>query len=428
MYSVSSIHTKSIEQRLIHTSKFKSNAIVIKLTSPLDAKRIMNRSIISRLMMKSNSEFINEQQLLDHLSELYGAHLSSSVSKQGDYHVFTLALEFINEKFIQSNQLIDEAVQFIMHHLYSPIYKSDKLTLIEKAKHQIEQEKLLFKDKFINMKDNSAQMSFLKLIEEMYADDYRYFSQGNENLLNDASFESVIDEYSKMIQNDHMTIYIVGDECHEISKRLTPLIKYEENDRVSIHEHHRTAQFIEDQDKVLTEYKEVEQAKLNIGFKTDLPYNPSTYYDLMVLNYMLGGHASSLLFSEVREKESLAYQIHSQIDNKKGGLYIVSGVPHHKVDKANEVIFEQIEKLKNNQFDDEMLRMAKVGLYNSRVESLDRIKSIVMQDYQLKFINHSTNIFDWMQKINNVTREDIVNVAKSLTHQKTYIMTRHTDQ
>ena len=36
----------------------------------------------------------------------------------------------------------------------------------------------------------------------------------------------------------------------------------------------------------------------------------------IVFNIMFGGDPSSVLFNEVRERQSLAYSIHSQIDGK----------------------------------------------------------------------------------------------------------------
>ena len=60
----------------------------------------------------------------------------------------------------------------------------------------------------------------------------------------------------------------------------------------------------------------VDQAKLNLGYRFPAIYGNANYYTFVVFNMMFGGDPSSVLFSEVREKQSLAYSIHSQIDGK----------------------------------------------------------------------------------------------------------------
>lgn len=61
---------------------------------------------------------------------------------------------------------------------------------------------------------------------------------------------------------------------------------------------------------------------------------------------MFGGDPSSVLFNEVREKQSLAYSIHSQLDGKNGYLFVLSGVSVEKYDTAKNTIIEEFEKFK----------------------------------------------------------------------------------
>ncbi len=50
----------------------------------------------------------------------------------------------------------------------------------------------------------------------------------------------------------------------------------------------------------------MDQAKLNMGYRFPTQYGQSGYAAFVVFNMMFGGDPSSVLFNEVREKQSLA--------------------------------------------------------------------------------------------------------------------------
>ncbi|WP_204256145.1 insulinase family protein, partial [Staphylococcus sp. GDB8P47P] len=65
------------------------------------------------------------------------------------------------------------------------------------------------------------------------------------------------------------------------------------------------------------------------------------------------------LYSEVREKQSLAYSIHSQIDARNGFLYIVGGISKDKVHVAKETILNIFKDIQQGEIETERLTLAK---------------------------------------------------------------------
>ena len=53
----------------------------------------------------------------------------------------------------------------------------------------------------------------------------------------------------------------------------------------------------------VVEVKDVSQAKLNIGYRTNTTGNDDDYYALMLMNAILGLYPNSLLFRNVREEQ-----------------------------------------------------------------------------------------------------------------------------
>ena len=95
---------------------------------------------------------------------------------------------------------------------------------------------------------------------------------------------------------------------------------------------------------------------------------------------MFGGDPSSVLFNEVREKQSLAYSIHSQIDGKNGFLFVLSGV-FNKYEIAKDTILDEFEKLKNGNFDDGKLELQRKLLSLTDMNLLTDLK--VLSNYYI---------------------------------------------
>ncbi|MBU2609055.1 MAG: insulinase family protein, partial [Chloroflexi bacterium] len=99
--------------------------------------------------------------------------------------------------------------------------------------------------------------------------------------------------------------------------------------------------------RLLLETKATEQAHLCLGIH-ELPLLDPKRFALDMLNVILGEGMSSRLFTEVRDKQGLAYSIgsHSEHYHDSGSITIYAGVEPEKVETATRVILEQLELLK----------------------------------------------------------------------------------
>src|SRR5699024_7154123 len=134
------------------------------------------------------------------------------------------------------------------------------------------------------------------------------------------TLEDIKDEHEEMMKNDEAVILIAGhlDEVTDDSPK--GLITRDETIRLP----YEGYSFKEVTEKEQTDKESVEQAKLNMGFRADAN-SAEEKMALNVANQMFGGSATSYLFKNIREKESLAYQIHSQTDIKNGFLFVLAG-------------------------------------------------------------------------------------------------------
>lgn len=106
--------------------------------------------------------------------------------------------------------------------------------------------------------------------------------------------------------------------------------------------------------------KDIEQIHLCISFK-GLERDSEDKYILTVLNTIFGGGMSSRLFQRVREENGLTYSIYSYISgySDTGIFSIYAGMNPNQLKKVTELIFDEIEILRNNEIPERILKKTK---------------------------------------------------------------------
>ena len=143
---------------------------------------------------------------------------------------------------------------------------------------------------------------------------------------------------------------------------------------------------------------------------------------MSVYNAILGGGANSKLFQNVREKNSLAYTAGSTFKRQKNTIFIRCGIEIDNYNKAVDTIKEQIEDIQKGNFTKEDIENAK-NLIISSIKGINseqdtEITYYYGQEMSDKFIS----IEEYIEKINNVTKEDIIEVASNIWINTVYFL------
>ncbi|MGI2315584.1 M16 family metallopeptidase, partial [Staphylococcus cohnii] len=153
-------------------------------------------------------------------------------------------------------------------------------------------------------------------------------------------------------------------------------------------------------------------------------FGDKQYFASVVFNTMFGGDPSSVLFNEVREKQSLAYSIHSQIDAKNGFMFVLSGVSSDKYSVAKDTIIAEFEKFQQGQFSEEKLELAKKIIISQRQESYDRPKRIIEILNNNILLEHDISEEDYIKHIQDVNKSEIIELVKNIELNTIYILTK----
>ena len=227
--------------------------------------------------------------------------------------------------------------------------------------------------------------------------------------------KKVLDYYKKHYSSTN-TIVCVAGAITSGSSKLGPeekiksyfknIKKYKAVEKIKAEEEQK-------QPKVLLHNKKTDQTHFCLGVRTYGLFDERKYA-LSLLSIILGGNMSSRLFIKVRERNGLAYSIHTSADNSTDTGYLVTqaGIDHKNLEKAIKLILQEYKNLKDKKITKKELQKAKDYLKGIMSLSLDSSDSqapfYALQELLEKHILTPEEKF---KKIDEVSVNDIKNIA-----------------
>ena len=410
---------KGIKLHEIQTEKFKTNLIAIFLSMPITREDVTKNSLLSAVLRRGSKNMPTLAQISQEMEEMYGASFDCGLDKTGDNHILKFYIETINDKFLPQNDenMLKKSIDKLLEIVFNPLVENNEF-----KEEYVKQEKENIKRIIEGKADNKARYAFDRCIEEMYKDKpYGLYKYGYIEDLNSITAQSLYEYYRKMISECKIDIFVSGDiedatEIVEQNENIIKLQQREPNYKINQIEAKEKVE-----EKEIKEEMDVIQGKIVIGLDLHLG-NEEQKYDAMMYNAILGGTANSKMFQEVREKASLAYTASSNYVRYKSNIFIRCGIEIKNYDKAMEIIRKQLEDMKNGVFTDEDIENAKKGII-SGIRSIDD-----EQDTEITYFlgqeltNSKTSLDQYVEKIEKVTKKDIVDVANSVSINTVYFL------
>jgi predicted Zn-dependent peptidase len=167
---------------------------------------------------------------------------------------------------------------------------------------------------------------------------------------------------------------------------------------------------------ILLHHKKTDQTHFCLGVRAFNMFDERKYA-LALLAVILGGNMSSRLFIKVRERNGLAYSIHTSADETSDTGYLVTqaGIDHKNLEKAVELTLQEYKDLKDNKITEKELQKAKDYLKGTTSLSLDSSDSQAsFYGVQELFEKNILTPEEKFKKIDTVTADDIKKVAEDI--------------
>ena len=369
-------------------------------------------------MLKRGSKlYKTREEITNKLAEMYGASLDSGIEKSGDNHILKFYLESINEKYLPHKEdLFKQSINLLFDVVFNPNIENNGFNeeFLKQEKNSLEQ--------IINSKiDNKTTYALNRCIEKMYeGKPYGAYKYGYVEDLKDIDGYNLYEQYKKILSTCKIDIFVSGenDNIEDIIVQNEKIAKLNE----------REPNFIKfgqpsnpNNEKYVEEKMDIQQGKIVLGIdvenkEKDLVYSAQMY------NAILGGTANSKLFRNVREKASLAYTISSSYMKLKSNIFIRAGIEIDKYEEALKIIKEQMEEMKQGAFSDDDIENAKRAIITN-IKNIKEEQDIEISYYYGQELSDvKTSLEEYIQKIEKISRQDIIEVANCVKINTIYFL------
>lgn len=408
-----------IDLYLSKNDKFKTNLIQFVVLNELNRETVSQNALVPYILYRGSKKYPSSREFKIEMDKLYGAELNVSVWKRGEIQVLNFSLEIVNEKYLPTDEpLLEEGLDLLKELVLNPLF-TEKFFKQERE-YIIKEIKSLINDKY----SYSLARCYQNMCEK---EPYSIHKLGQIEKHQSMKYDFVKTQYEEIIQNHKILLFIVGDiEYDDVFESINNKFQFDHQQPENVNK-----TIINKDIKEIKEVEEglnVQQGKLVLGYRTNITRSNDLYYSLIVYNGILGTFPHSKLFQNVREKESLAYYASSSVESTKGLLMITSGIEFDAYEAARNLILEQVDNLNKGLFSDDEFNWTKDSLISRFKSSADNIKAIVGH-YLLGLINdHPETIYDSIQQIEKVSKNDIIEIGKNIKLDTVYFLNKKVEK
>ncbi|WP_159545470.1 EF-P 5-aminopentanol modification-associated protein YfmF [Streptococcus halichoeri] len=407
---------EGVNLHLLKTDKFKTNHLTIRFSGELAAKSVAKRALVAQMLETANEVFPTAKQFRAALAHLYGATLSTSVSSKGLTHIVDIDVIFIRDAFtLQRESLLEEVITFIKGVLFSPLLK---VAQYQPKVFELEKKNLISYLQADN--EDSFYYSHLALKKLFYHQlDLQVSNEADADLVDKETAFTAYQEFHKMIMEDQIDIYLVGEFDDYRVVQLFHTYPFEARKKSLQFQYEQPYHNVVQE---VTESKPANQSVLEVAYHHPVSFADENYYALIVLSGLLGSFAHSKLFSRLREQEGLAYHLGCRFDSFTGLFEIYVGISKEDKTKALQLIIKELNDIKLGRFSIDMLNKTKRMIINEALQTDDYYKNLIDISYIRDYIDKDYALSTWVNKVDKVKKLDLILLAKQMRLQAIYFL------
>lgn len=326
----------------------------------------------------------------------------------GELNAYTTKEETcIHASFLKEHY--NKAIELIADIAFNSVYPAN----------EVDKEKEVIIDEINSYRDNPAEEIYDEFENNLYSGhEMGRNILGTTDLVNSYTRNDLLNFIKNNYSTEKMVVATIGDiPFSKFKNKITSLFgDYKKTSTV----YHRNK--FESQPK----FTKIEERNNHlshciiggIAYNIDSPLK----MPMILLNNILGGPGmNSRLNLNIREKYGFAYTIESQYNaySDTGNFSIYMGVDPHSLDKAVDLVFKELNKLKNNRLGSIQLSNAKNQLVGqlalSSESGLGELLGITRAAFSHEGIEPLSEI---VRKIRNLKSDDILNVANEIFDDK----------
>ena len=398
-----------ITLRCFQDNRFKQSCLTVQFVRPMCREEAAKNALLPAVLLRGCEGAPDLRSITLKLDDLYGAAIGPLVRRVGDYQSTGLHCSFVADKYaLEGDKILEPMVDFLGKLLFAPVLEEGAF-----RKDYVNNEKKNLIATIEAEKNDKRAYAAAELLRRMCSEDsYGIPRLGTVSNVKAISAKSLYDHYCRVLKESRVDIFYVGSMDAQAVAAMTEKL-FADKERCYVNLSEQTA-FASPAGGEQQQVMDVAQGKLSMGFETDITLRSPQFVQMQVCNMVFGGGMTSKLFMQVREKNSLCYDIGSAYYGSKGILTVGAGIDCAKKDEVQEHILTQLEACKKGDVTDEELNAAKQALICSLQGVHDSAAGIENYYATGALSGQTMTPQQHSQAIEDVTKQQVQEMAKTL--------------
>lgn len=398
-------------------TRFKTARLTVGMFLPLCEQTAAAYALLPVLLTRATAKTPDMIAMHRRLAHLYGAAVTAGVQRLGDCQLLTMTVQCIDNRFaLEGEDVAKSAAQLLLEMLFCPHLSADGLF----DKEDVLQEKRCLLERIAAQINDKRAYAHAKAEELLVPDGvYSVPAIGTAQTAQAITRESITKAWKTLLATAQFHWFYAatdnGDTVKDAIKTAFLDVKRDVAPCTTV-KATATLPIRRGEERI-----QVAQAKLTLGFCVDAAEpHTRTVMAARLMTALFGGSPNSLLFRNVREKQSLCYYCRASFDRIKGVMTVDCGVDAANATTAQNAICAQLQAVKDGAFSNEDLETARLYLKNVFHDKENLQGSMVY--WLLGQSNAGTQMTpaQAVALLETITADDVTAVAKTVQLQSVF--------
>ncbi len=326
---------------------------------PNEKEKATMYAVLPTLMERGYEDYPDMCTFSRKLNAMYGADFSATTSVVGQNRVLRFTMQGIKNQYcINGENLLAEMVDVMLGVIFRPCTEDggfiadwmevEKVKLREEIEGEINQKrgyciKNAQRKFFGSSKNGVERLGYLEDIDTITP-------------------TALYDCYRQLISDSIVEIMVTAEEDETIKDKFAAAFA---GRKAASHPVLPVEIMPQTQVQTYSESMDIVQGKVCLFYTVKRPLTEDERYAMLVASAIYGGTASSRLFKNVREKQSLCYYCAAAYNGFSGSMRVDSGVEHHNCEKVIEAVQKELADLIGGTITQQEINETKLVLLNS---------------------------------------------------------------
>lgn len=403
---------------VLPNEKFKRNRISINFIVPNTRDKATMYAILPGLMERAYEDYPDMQTFSRKLNRMYAAQLSVGTAVIGANRCMRFTVQGIkNEYCINGEDLLLELCNVLLGVIFCPCLEDGAF-----VKDWLEVEKFKLREDIEGEINDKRGYCVKNARRKFFGDGINGVERmGYLDEIDGITPQALYECYKELLDKAVVEIFITANNPDTAIAKLSQAFSFGRSAGAKI----LPVTAVECKEaEFFTESMDTTQSKVCLLYTTEKLLDEEERYHMLIASALFGGTASSRLFKNVREKQSLCYYCAAGFNGFTSSMSVDSGVEHHNTQRTIDAVQVELKNMIEGEITDEEIRQTKMIIINSLKSNYDGLHGL--EAWYLNEAIRGTSMTPEMvmEKVEKVTAQDIKNVLKLLNLNVVYTISK----